>query len=407
LCARGVDTAAVLVVHGRHSLSKTRVMVDSQVLVRFDEGDTSPRDDVWQQRLIDALDSSWSGCDAVVVSDYGYGVLSARVISTLEELQRREPKLIVVDSKLLTAFRKLSPAVVKPNHAQAAALVDAPATERSNRLDVITQRAKPLLERTGARLAAVTFDRDGALFLEAGQAPYRTYARAQKPGRASGAGDTFAAALALSLAAGADVPTAAELASAAAAEVVEKDFTTTCPASALRHRFVSPAKLVDDLDGLVKRLDELRSTGCRIVFTNGCFDILHRGHVSFLSKAKSLGEVLVVGVNSDERVARLKGADRPVNSLGDRLEVLAALSCVDLVVPFGEDTPIELIQRLRPNIFVKGGDYSIESLPERPVVEQLGGTVQILPYLVERSTTSILERMRSRPVALKEVRDAG
>jgi D-beta-D-heptose 7-phosphate kinase/D-beta-D-heptose 1-phosphate adenosyltransferase len=130
-----------------------------------------------------------------------------------------------------------------------------------------------------------------------------------------------------------------------------------------------------------------------VVFTNGCFDILHRGHVTYLNRAKALGDVLVVGVNADASVARLKGDGRPINALEDRVQVLAALSCVDHVVPFEEDTPARLLRLVRPEVFVKGGDYTLETLPEAPLVEALGGSVRILPYVEDRSTTRIIERI--------------
>jgi D-beta-D-heptose 7-phosphate kinase / D-beta-D-heptose 1-phosphate adenosyltransferase len=142
-----------------------------------------------------------------------------------------------------------------------------------------------------------------------------------------------------------------------------------------------------------------RRDGRRVVFTNGCFDILHRGHVTFLNRAKELGDVLVVGVNTDSGVRRLKGPGRPVNALEDRMEVLAALSCIDHLVPFDEDTPTEVIRAVRPDVFVKGGDYTEAELPEAPVVRELGGVVHILPYVDDRSTTGIIERIR-RPDAV-------
>jgi D-beta-D-heptose 7-phosphate kinase/D-beta-D-heptose 1-phosphate adenosyltransferase len=199
--------------------------------------------------------------------------------------------------------------------------------------------------------------------------------------------------LALALAAGADTPAAAELAAAAAAVVVAKDGTCACNPDELRAHLAADAKAVP-LPVLVARLDALRRQGRRIVLTNGCFDILHRGHVTYLGRAKALGDVLVVGVNADESIRRLKGPGRPINALEDRLQVLAALSCVDHVVAFDEDTPHELVRAVRPHVFVKGGDYTRERLPEASLVEQLGGEVHILPFTADRSTTRVIERIR-------------
>jgi D-beta-D-heptose 7-phosphate kinase/D-beta-D-heptose 1-phosphate adenosyltransferase len=187
----------------------------------------------------------------------------------------------------------------------------------------------------------------------------------------------------------------AEIASAASAVVVSKDGTAMCTAGELVARLCGSEKHCPDRVSLLARLDRHRRERRRVVLTNGCFDILHRGHITYLNAAKALGDVLIVGVNSDASVSRLKGPQRPINPLEDRLHVLAALSSVDHVVSFDEDTPVELVRVVRPDVFVKGGDYQPDMLPEAPVVEALGGVVRILPYVEDRSTTSIIERARA------------
>jgi D-beta-D-heptose 7-phosphate kinase/D-beta-D-heptose 1-phosphate adenosyltransferase len=229
---------------------------------------------------------------------------------------------------------------------------------------------------------------------ERGLPPYRTYARPAKNLRAAGAGDTFVSALAAALAASGATTAAAEIASAAAAVVVAKDGTSTCTAAELREQLSADVKVVSDLPRFGRRMELYRAQGKRVVFTNGCFDILHRGHVTYLNRAKALGDLLVVAVNSDDSVRRLKGDSRPINALDDRMRVIEALSCVDHVIAFDEDTPVELVRTLRPDIYAKGGDYTRESLPETPIVEELGGVVRILPFLEERSTTGVIEKIR-------------
>ncbi len=240
----------------------------------------------------------------------------------------------------------------------------------------------------------MTLDADGVLVLERGRPAHRAYARAVPNARVNGAGDTFVAAFTLALAAGAHTPAAAELASAAAGVVVAKEGTAVCSAAELRESLVAEAKVVADAERLAARLALHRAQGRRVVFTNGCFDLLHRGHITYLNQAKTLGEVLVVAVNSDTSVRRLKGPRRPILPLEDRMQVLSALSCVDYIIPFEEDTPERLIRLLRPDVFVKGGDYRRETLPEAPLVEAQGGVVKILPYLLDRSTSGIIERIR-------------
>jgi D-beta-D-heptose 7-phosphate kinase/D-beta-D-heptose 1-phosphate adenosyltransferase len=301
-----------------------------------------------------------------------------------------------VDAKDLMLYRDVGVTAVKPNYKEALHLVglDPLEEERDGRAERIIAHRDRFLEVTGAEIVAVTLDRDGALIFERGNPPYRTYAEPQPHSHAAGAGDTFASSFALALAAGAYTHAAAELASAAAAVVVERDGTTTCSAGELRGYLTGIEKHVTDLNLLSARVAFYRQHEQRIVFTNGCFDILHRGHITYLNRAKEQGDVLIVGVNSDDSVKRLKGPSRPINLLEDRVQVLAALSCIDHIIPFEEDTPSDLIRAIRPDVFVKGGDYTRETLPEAPLVEELGGRVEILPYVDDHSTTLIIDRIR-------------
>ncbi|MBX6312692.1 MAG: D-glycero-beta-D-manno-heptose 1-phosphate adenylyltransferase [Isosphaeraceae bacterium] len=393
---RGIDAEDLLVGPARRTLAKHRVVAASQLLVRFDQGTKGVIPEEFEEELIGRLSELFPLCDAVIISDYGYGVLSPRVIAALADLQAETPRILVADSKDLIAYRHVGLTAVKPNYGEALQLLDAgePQDGRA-RAEAIAARGACILERTGARIAAVTLDTEGALIFERDRPPYRTYARPTPHSRAAGAGDTFLAAMALGLAAGGDTPSAAELASAAAAVVVSKDGTAACSAGELRTLIEAGGKVIHDRAALAVRLDDYRKQGRRVVFTNGCFDILHRGHITYLNSAKALGDVLVVGVNSDDGIRRLKGPLRPINALEDRIQVLAALSCVDHIIAFDEDTPCDLIRVVRPDVFVKGGDYTRERLPEAPLVEALGGVVQILPFVADRSTTGIIERIRA------------
>lgn len=195
-----------------------------------------------------------------------------------------------------------------------------------------------------------------------------------------------------------------DLAQHAADIAVRRPGTCVCSLEELAEQLDRPGDSAMQVDELAERLQSHRRAGHRIVFTNGCFDVLHRGHTSYLRQAKRLGDVLVVAVNSDDSVRRLKGHDRPVNSDTDRADVLAALSCVDYVTVFHEDTPRALIRRLRPDVYAKGGDYTAEMLPETPDVRAAGGQVVILDYVSDHSTTEIIGRIRSS--ATDAVQDA-
>ena len=392
----GIDTASVLVSRDRQTLAKTRVLASGQMLVRFDQGTGAPLDPPTEDGLLEALTTYYRACDAVIVSDYAYGVLTPRVIDTLARLQAADPRVLSVDARDLLAYRGIGVTAIKPNHEEAVRLLGPrPVGAAGDRADAITRSADRLLELTGCQVAAVTLDVDGAVVLERGRAPYRTYARPTRNVRAPGAGDTFISTFTLALAAGGHTPAAAELASAAAAIVVGKDGTSVCEARELMEHFDAAGKRVEDLGRLAALVSYHRQQGRRVIFTNGCFDILHRGHITYLNKAKALGDLLVVGINSDGSVKRLKGDGRPINTLEDRVQVLAALSCIDHIVPFDADTPSAVIEAIRPDVFVKGGDYTRDRLPEAALVERLGGAVQLLPLVEDRSTTGIIERVRA------------
>ena len=396
---RGVSTENILTQPQRQTLAKHRVIASGQMLVRFDQGSTHSIDSEAERGLIDSLTQFYSQCDAVVISDYGYGILTPQVIQAIANLQSSTPRLLVADSKNLAAYRHIGLTAVKPNYHEAMRLLNLPErrdaiSEGNTRADCISLHGEELLDITGAQIAAVTLDTEGAVIFERDSLPYRTYAQPTAHSRATGAGDTFISALTLALAAGATTSAAAELASAATAVIVTKEGTAACSVEELQAHISSGDKYVTDVSVLSNRLEFYRQQGRRIVFTNGCFDILHCGHIAYLNRAKALGDILVIGVNSDESIRRLKGLTRPINTLSDRVQVLAALSCVDCIIAFDEDTPCNLIRTVRPNVFVKGGDYTRERLPEAPIVEELGGTVEILPYLENRSTTRIIERIQ-------------
>jgi len=398
LGGRRIDPEDVFVDASRRTLSKTRLMAAAQLLVRFDKGSRGPVGPETERALVRRLIELFPQSDAVVISDYGYGILTPRTIAALAGLQARWPRVLVADSKDLTAYRRVGATAAKPNYVEAMQLACGRAGEGPAarcRADEVVGRADSLLERTGARIAAVTLDTDGAVILERGRAPYRTYARPSPHSRAAGAGDTFLATLGMALAAGAETHAAADLASAACSIVVSRDGTAACSARDLRDRLAGESKPAADRDELGRRLEDHRRAGRRIVFTNGCFDILHRGHISYLSRAKALGDVLVVGVNSDAGIRRLKGPGRPINTLEDRVQMLAALNCVDLIVAFDEDTPCDLIRAFRPDLYVKGGSYTRDQLPEEACVDAYGGEVKLLSVADDQSTSAIIERVRS------------
>lgn len=401
----GVPDADVLLDPTRRTHAKRRVSAAGQMLLRLDEGPGRPLGPAVARRLAVRLSALAAGADVVVVSDYGLGVADPdTVIGPLRAAG--EGPLLVVDARDPGRWRGLRPDVVKPNWAEAAPLLGveaaawtgagtgAGAGAGTDRAALVEARGERVLAATGARIAAVTLDVDGAVILERGRPPYRVYAAPAPPADAAGAGDAFVVAFALALAAGAATGPAAELAAAAAAVCVSRPGTVACSAADLRAALLAGPELLD-LPRLRTLVEAHRRRGQRLVFTNGCFDVLHPGHLAHLNRAKALGDVLIVGLNSDASVRRLKGPGRPATPLADRAEIVAALSCVDHVVAFEGDTAADLLAAVRPEVYVKGSDHSRESLPETELVERLGGQVVILPLVADRSSGAVLAHIRA------------
>ncbi|WP_242091368.1 D-glycero-beta-D-manno-heptose 1-phosphate adenylyltransferase [Curtobacterium sp. DN_7.5] len=404
LAAAGVDTTFLVEVPGARTTTKDRVVGGDRVVVRVDDI-AAPPDAAARSRFSEAVARAVRCADAAVVCDYGLGVDPESVVPMLD---RDRPAAVVVDAHDLARWAALHPDLVTPNSGEAAALLarahrDGLAAghvphdlgQGSARVAAVVGSREAILAVTGAHAAVVTLDRDGTVLLEAGSDQgFRTRATPAAEQQASGAGDTFCAGATVALAVGAPRRQAVAFAQAAADVVVREAGTSVCSASALVASVTAPAETVVDHDELADAVAAARAVGRRIVFTNGCFDVVHRGHTTYLRQASELGDLLVVALNDDDSVRRLKGPERPINTAEDRAGVLAALACVDLVTVFATDTPIPLLRRIRPDVYVKGGDYSPEMLSETAVVREYGGEVVMVDYVAEHSTTAVVRRIR-------------
>lgn len=403
LRAAGVDCTAVLRPAGAVTPVKTRIVADDQVLVRADEAgpareashDRRPSTTGSQltEDLTRALTAALDGADALLVSDYGgepFGAAVARAVAV------RRPPHVVVDAHEPARWRSIRPDVVVPNAQEAAELIDRPLGTGRERVAAVVDASDALRSAANARALVVTLDRDGTVTVRAGARSTTTTAHPVAEKFASGAGDTFAAALTTTLAGGASLEDAAQVAQLAADVVVRTLGTSVCSAADLAAEIGAPRPAILAARELARAIAKDRADGLRIVFTNGCFDVLHLGHTTYLREAKRLGDRLVVAVNGDDSVRRLKGPGRPVNEEIDRAGVVAALECVDYVTVFDADTPVSLIEALRPDVYVKGGDYTPDMLEETPAVRAYGGEVRTVGYVEAHSTTAVVDRIRTR-----------
>jgi len=372
-------------------------------LLRADWELSTPIDAVREQSVIDHALAIMPRAGAIVLSDYAKGVLTPRVIRAIIAAARQTGKPLIVDPKGpdFTVYRGAT--LITPNRKE---LADA--TRRVALSDAeIAAAARELAAMVETDAVLVTRSEQGMTLVVKDAAPVHVPAYPVKIRDVSGAGDTVVAVIAALLAIGADFEPATRAANAAAAVVVGKRGTATVSAEELRSRILpaaslaSQSKIVFDWSVLDERLNEWRQHGQRIGFTNGCFDLLHPGHVRLLAEARAACDRLVVGLNSDASVARLKGDGRPIQSEQGRADVLAALEAVDLVVVFAQDTPLELIRKVHPTVMVKGGDYRREEVVGHDIVEAMGGEVVLVDLVPGYSTTRLVNRSRIPPTSAK------
>jgi D-beta-D-heptose 7-phosphate kinase / D-beta-D-heptose 1-phosphate adenosyltransferase len=388
-------------VNGRPTTIKTRYIAGSQQMLRADREDVSPAPDSLDDEVVDRAEADLSAAKAIVLSDYGKGVLTKECVTRLIKLARQAGVPVVVDPKGHDYGRYMGADLVTPNRRELTLATGLP-TETD---EDVTAAARRLIETSGVRGVLVTRSQDG-MTLVRGEGPMagddgsvlHLSATAREVFDVSGAGDTVVATVAAGLAAGIDLADACRLANAAAGIVVGKIGTATASAEevvhALHNRDLSHSEAkTATLETARSQVARWQAQGRKVGFTNGCFDLLHPGHVSLLRQAAERCDKLIVGLNSDASVARLKGPERPVQSEAARAAVLGSLASVDLVVIFGDDTPIELITTLRPNLLVKGADYTQDTVVGADVVKSYGGSVFLASLEAGFSTTATIAKL--------------
>jgi D-beta-D-heptose 7-phosphate kinase/D-beta-D-heptose 1-phosphate adenosyltransferase len=385
----GIRTGEVLQVAERTTAVKKRLVADGAIVARVDSGDGTPLKVDVQENLIERVPALAEDAEVVAVSDYSGGIVTQRVADVLDAL---EHDCVLLDSKRLLRLRWQNLAAATPNHLEAQMALGLPIETDPCRVDA-GALGEALRQEIGARVLALTLAEEGVAVVDHEDTTYHEGRTVANP-HVNGAGDTFLAAFALSLGGGATPQVAARLGVEAATLAVARAGTSPVDARELLQRLPEETEGESE-ESLTESLARMRRSGGKVVFTNGCFDLLHRGHLFLLREARKLGDMLVVGVNSDASARRVKGPGRPVTPEEDRIELLAELPCVDHVRLFDEDTPEALIRRIKPDLHVKGGDYAGDLLIEESVVKEFGGEVVVLPLLPGRSASATIQRIKS------------
>jgi len=382
----------------RPTTCKTRYLAGQQQMLRVDEESTAPLDRDDQGRVMAAIDTALPDADAVILSDYAKGTLSPELIRHTIARARAASIPVYVDPKSADFSRYRGASVITPNARELAAAAHLPTGNDAE----IVAAATEIIAKADAGAVLCTRSETGLALVEANGGVHFEAARAREVFDVSGAGDTVIAVLALAVGGGYSLPQAARLANIAGGIVVGKLGTATVELDELRLELARDVRNkdwhqakhygADEAETLVRGWKE---RGLTVGFTNGCFDIVHAGHVSLLAAARAECDRLIVALNTDASTRRLKGRGRPVNPLTDRAAVIAAIEAVDAVISFGEDTPLEMIRRLQPDVLVKGGDYTVETVVGANDVQQAGGRVVLVDLVEGHSTTGLIEAIRT------------
>lgn len=399
-----IDTSYVVVSSGTPTTRKLRVMAGYQQVVRIDSETLQALAPPEEGAILAGFRNfaAQKAPKALVISDYGKGVCSVNLLGQLIREAEAAKIPVITDPKSSDMKRYAGTTIMKPNLSEGREMLKAarPGVRFEQFEEEVNAVCEAVLSGSGSSNVVLSLSEKGVTLRGKDVAsPVNFKSMALQVADVSGAGDTMVAFLAMGMAASIGIERSVQFANIASGIVCGKLGTATVNASEFMESFkhateeTSPEKLVDR-DELAAILEQSRARGKSVVFTNGCFDLLHAGHIESLQKSKSFGDVLVVALNSDASVQRLKGPTRPLQNQNDRARIMAALSCVDYVTIFDEETPLELIQKLRPNVLVKGGDYTVATIVGAKEVLGWGGRVEIISLVPGRSTTSLVEKSR-------------
>ncbi|MEN4053930.1 D-glycero-beta-D-manno-heptose-7-phosphate kinase [Sulfurimonas sp. NWX79] len=386
-----VDDSKLIVQHDRKTSKKSRIIAVSQQILRYDKESKEDITEDSVESIMKSLREDIKSFDAVILSDYGKGVLTESLTQAIIQAAKAEGVRVLVDPKGSDFSKYRGATLLTPNKKEA---------QLATGIDIMDENSlkEALLKLKGEcdlEISLITLSEDGIAIYDSDLKRFPTVAK--EVFDVTGAGDTVIASIAYALSAGKNIDETAKFANLAAGVVVGKIGSATVTIDEIEeyeaslHKSTSDAhiKTFEEIDAIVKRY---KANGKKVVFTNGCFDILHVGHVKYLQIAKSFGDILIVGLNSDASVSRLKGPTRPVNVAQDRAYLLAALEAVDFVVPFEEDTPYKLIKMIAPDVLVKGGDYE----GKKVVGTEFARELKLVDFVDGKSTTKTIEKIQGK-----------
>lgn len=390
-----INADGILISGSRKTTSKSRIISAGQQMLRVDREDDAPLGKEEEQALLKKLTALFrKKIHGIVISDYAKGVLTPAVIRRIMEHAKRRDIPVITDPKAQAYSRYRGTDIIKPNRKEA---------ELATGISTSTQKGlisacRKIKSDTRCRYVVVSLGSQG-LFIFSGRGKgVHLPARTREVFDVSGAGDTVVSVILLCLCSGMTLQASCETANTAAGIVVGKiGAASVSPEELLEATLVdhSPAGKMMSNDDAVRFAAQARSSGKRVVFTNGCFDLIHAGHIKYLQAARKLGDYLIVAINSDRSIRAIKGKDRPFIREHNRAHVIASLECVDCVTVFDRETPTFLIRDLRPDLLVKGGDYTVDQVVGKEVVEAYGGEVTVVPPVPGLSTTSIAETIKT------------
>jgi D-beta-D-heptose 7-phosphate kinase/D-beta-D-heptose 1-phosphate adenosyltransferase len=396
----GADISGLIEVDDRCTITKQRFIglaqhIHPQQLLRVDEEIDAPLKNEQYQKLLELYKRKLSQVDIVCLQDYNKGLFEENFCRSLIRLAESAGKKVLVDPAPKVDFAKYShSSAITPNRMEASI---ASGVEIKT-VDDAAEAAKILADKLNLKAVIITLDKEGA-YLKTDRLQEHIPTVARRVYDVTGAGDMVLAALAATLAAGVDYKTAVQIANIAGGIEVEKFGTATVSIEEMVNELMSrkqkSGSKIRSIDQLTQQLKWHRAHNQKIVFTNGCFDVLHRGHIEFLSFCKKQGDIVVLALNSDKSVKMVKGPDRPINNQLDRAAVLSALESVDYIVIFEEPDPLEIIKKVRPDVLVKGQDWAEKGVVGREFVESIGSKVVLAPLVEGKSTTGVIEKLKS------------